>query len=78
MDKISFNFNKLRGKIKEKYDTQNKFSKAIGMSRTALSEKLNSKSYFTNKEIVTICECLNISFHEIHLYFFTILVQKTG
>ena len=77
MNRISFDFSKLRGKIKEKYNTQNNFSNAIGIGRTTLSEKLNSKSCFTNKEIVLICKSLDIPFQEINLYFFNIEVQKT-
>ena len=76
MSDFQFNFNKLRGKIKEKYNTQKYFSNAVGIGRTTLSERLNSKSYFTNKEIVIICNSLDIPFQEIHLYFFNIPVQK--
>lgn len=32
-----------------------------GVSRATLSKKINNKSYFTQKEIATLCELLEIS-----------------
>lgn len=72
---ISFNYSKLRGKIKEVFNTQAAFAKEMGMSRTSLSEKLNNKVEFTQKEIERAIELLHIPPEEITLYFFTPQVQ---
>lgn len=72
---ISFNYSKLRGKIKEVFNTQAAFAKEMGMSTTSLSEKLNNKVEFTQKEIERAIELLHIPPEEITLYFFTPQVQ---
>ena len=67
-----FNYNKLRGKIKEVFNTQAAFAKEMGMSRTSLCEKLNNKVEFTQKEIEKAIELLHIPKEEIPIYFFTV------
>jgi len=65
-----FNYSKLRGKIKEVFNTQAAFAKEMGMSTTSLSEKLNNKVEFTQKEIEKAIELLDIQKEEIPVYFF--------
>jgi len=67
-----FDYAKLRGKIKEIFDTQAAFAKEMGISNTSLSEKLNNKVEFTQKEIERAIELLQIPKDEIPIYFFTI------
>lgn len=74
---MAFDYSKLRGKIKEKFGTQENFAKKIGMSRTTLSQKLNNINEFTQQEINVSTEILDISTEEIPTYFFTLQVQKT-
>lgn len=69
-----FDYNKLRGKIRE-YGTQEAFAAAIGISAVTLSERLNNKSLFTQKEIAAAVNVLNISTEDIPTYFFTPLVK---
>ena len=38
-----YNYNKLRGKIKEKCGTQEIFAKKMEIGRTSISQKLNNK-----------------------------------
>ena len=71
-----FDYSKLRGKIRE-YGTQEMFAEAVGISTVTLSERLNNKSQFTQKEISTAVEILNISPDEIPTYFFTPKVKET-
>ena len=73
---MSFNYSKLRGKIKEVFNTQAAFAKEMGISTTSLSEKLNNKVEFTQKEIEKTIELLHIPKEEIPMYFFTPLVQE--
>lgn len=71
---MTFDYNKLRGKIKEVYGTQENFSTHVDMGRTSLSQKLNNQVEFTQKEILDSCHALNIDLKEISLYFFTEVV----
>lgn len=63
-------FNKLRGKITEKYGSITAFADAINMSRVALSRKLGGKSVFTKDEIEKIINVLEIDKTELVKYFF--------
>lgn len=70
-----YDYRKLRGKIKEYYDTQNAFATALGISKSALSARLMSKTSFSQKEIIMSCELLHIEDSDIRAYFFTPKVQ---
>lgn len=72
---MSFDYNKLRGKIREKFGTQRKFAKSIGMSVSTLSFKLNNKVSWTQQEINLACELLDIEDEEVTVYFFKKKVQ---
>lgn len=68
-----FDYQKLRGRIKEKLKKENEFAKRIGISATSLSYKLNGGSDFTATEIYNACkeDVLDIPKEEIADYFFT-------
>ncbi len=68
---------KLRGKIKEVFETQDAFAEAMGMDRSTMSLKLNDKSNWTSDEIVRACDLLGISCERLHLYFFSAKVLKS-
>lgn len=72
---MAFNYNKLRGRIIEKYGTQGRFAKAMGVSERTLSLKLNNKIFFSQDEITKISELLSIVSDEIQVYFFEKEVQ---
>lgn len=74
---MSFDYSKLRGKIREKCGTQEIFAKRLGISRTSLSQKLNNSNEFTQQEINNAAEILDIPLEQIPVYFFTLQVQKT-
>ena len=61
---------KLRGRIREKFGTQEAFAKAVGMSETTLSSKLNGKTDWTRAEIEKASTLLGIPIEEIPCYFF--------
>ena len=65
-----FQYNKLHGKIKEVYGTQDKFAEALGIGRVSLSQRLNNKLVFTQNEILKSCMLLNIPKDKIPQYFF--------
>lgn len=70
------NYDKLKGKIKEVLGTQGKLAENMGVDETTISNKLNSNTYFTQKEIIKISSILNIKFEEIPVYFFEIKVRE--
>ena len=72
---MAFNYDKLRGKIIEKFGTQGRFAKAIGVSERTLSLKLNNKIFFSQDEIAKISDVLEITFDKIQEYFFVEKVQ---
>ena len=61
---------KLRGKIREKFGTQEAFAIAIGMSPASMSAKLMGKTEWTRAEIEKACALLDIPMAEAHTYFF--------
>lgn len=69
---MMFNYAKLRGRIKEIFDTETTFAKNLGISQTSLSQKLNNKVEFTQKEIEKAIELLHIPKEEIPMYFFSV------
>lgn len=73
---MAYNYSKLKGKIKEVYNTQNNFAKALGIGRTSVSQRLNNHSEFTQNEIYKTCQLLGIGLDKLDEYFFNYKVKK--
>ena len=74
-----YNFDKLKGKIKEVYNTQNEFASAMNMAPNTLSGKLNNQFEFTSNEISRAIDLLGItSGEEAWNIFFTIKVENNS
>lgn len=73
---MRFNYAKLKGRIKEKYGTQEGFANAIGISPTTISFKISGKAKWRQDEIVKAAKLLEISKKEIVEYFFNYEVQE--
>lgn len=67
---MSFDYRRLRGKIRECFETEANFAYALGIGRTSLSQRLNNHLQFTCDEVRRACNLLNISVEEIPAYFF--------
>jgi hypothetical protein len=76
METIELNHDKLKGKIREVLGTQCKLANMIGLDEATISNKINSNTYFTQKEILKISEILNIRLEEIPEYFFKLKVRE--
>lgn len=74
---MAFVYDKLKGKIKEVFGTQEAFAIALGIARTSLYSKLNNNTEFTQTEMLRSLELLHLEKSEIDSYFFTPKVQKT-
>ena len=72
---MEFEYAKVKGKIKEKFGTQANFANAMNLSSVAVSDKLNNKSSWTQKEIDSACVLLGIEPVDIPTYFFTAKVK---
>ena len=66
---IEINHDKLKGRIREVLGTQGKLAQKLGLDETTISNKINSNTYFTQKEILNICSILKIPFKKIPEYF---------
>lgn len=73
---MKFNYSKLRGKIKEVFNTQEKFAREMDISTTTLSAKLNNKIQLSQSEIEKTVELLKIDKEDIPVYFFDVEVQE--
>lgn len=64
-------YSKLKGRIVEMYGSQSKFADAIGISKVALSRKLNCMTGFSQKDIEEWAKALEINKEDYGAYFFT-------
>lgn len=71
---MSYDYRKLRGRIKEKCGTQDVFSCKLGIGRVSLSQRLNNQAEFSQDEIFKACDILDIEREKIPEYFFTLIV----
>lgn len=72
---MPYDYAKLLGLITEKFQTQARFSTAIGLSERSVSLKLNGKKGWKQQEIARACQLLGIQHDRIPDYFFTLKVQ---
>ena len=70
MEKVFFDFQKLRGRIVEILGNQNILANKLGVSNVSLSRKLNNKSRFSPDDVIIISDILKIPKDEIGAYFF--------
>jgi len=73
--KNKYNYDKLKGRIKEIFGTQEEYAESIGLSATSVNYKLNNKVYYTQNEIYNSIKVLKIPNSEIQEYFFTQKVE---
>lgn len=71
MEKIRFDYRRLRGRIIEKYGTYTAFAAAVGLKKSNLSAKLSNSIRITFEEIIywSSPNRLDIPPAEIHAYF---------
>lgn len=71
---MSYDYGRLRGKIREVCGTQDDFAEKLGIGRVSLSQRLNNQKEFTQDEMFKTCDILLIGRDEIPAYFFTLEV----
>lgn len=60
---------KLRGAIREKFETQEAFAQAMGLHPTTLSNKLQNKVDWTRREILCAAQLLGLPAEAVPEYF---------
>lgn len=74
IEKLNYDFSKLRGRIIEKCGSQNELANQIGLTAQTISAKMIGKNKFTMDEIVVISKILEIDAADIGSYFFALAV----
>lgn len=67
---------KLKGRIREVYGTDAAFAQAMGISRAAMSMRLNNKCQWSVADVRQAIKLLDIPETEIGIYFFAPKVQE--
>lgn len=70
-DNTEYDYSKLRGKVREVYETEEAFAKALDVSSVTLSKLFNNKTKWTQPLINKSCDLLKIDYNYISVYFFT-------
>ena len=70
-----FDFDKLRGRIKEVFGSEKAFAEAMGIAPSGMSARLNGSIYFDSAEMHRAKELLGITDEEFTVYFFTVKVR---
>ena len=72
-----YDTSKLRGRIIEKFGSQNAFAKAVNKSISFVSQYLHGKKSLDQATIDTWANALDISVADIPIFFFTKKVHET-
>ena len=73
---MKYDYRRLRGLIKTRFNSESEFAKVLGMNRSTLSLKLSNERDFTIADIQRISKELLIPLDEVGVYFFTPGVEK--
>lgn len=76
MEKLEFDYSKLRGRIVEKFGTQSNFADAMEWSERTMSLKMSGKVPWGQLDIVKATELLELEYDDISRYFFTPSVKN--
>ena len=74
--KLVYDYSKLKGRIKEIFDTQEAFALAVGLSARSITLKLSSARGWKQNEIMKAIKVLGLTEGDIQPYFFTVKVQS--
>jgi len=73
---LCYDYSELRGLIRARLGSEEKFSEMMGWSPVATSKKLNSINGWSQTDIITACNVLDIPYVEIPVYFFVVKVGE--
>lgn len=58
---IKYNYNRLKGLIKEYFGTQKNYADFLGIGSTTLQTRLNNETFFTQQEMEKSIKAFNLS-----------------
>ena len=70
-EEMSKRYPKLRGLIREIYEVQSCFARAMGMHPATLSKKMAGKVPWTDDEMQLACQLLGVPLDRLHEIFFS-------
>lgn len=73
---MSFDYRKLKGKIIERYGSQQRFAQEFGCSNRTMTLKMTGKRSWKQEEILRATKLLGLSEKDIQEYFFNVKVQN--
>ena len=73
---MEFDYRMLRGRIREKYGTEEDFAREMRMSAASLRQKFRNEGDFTMGQMLKAAQLLGIDAVSIPKYFFVERVQK--
>lgn len=76
MARLVYDYSKLKGRIKEKCNTQEEFASKLGLSARSVSLKLSNARGWKQNEITNAIRVLGLTDADIQPYFFTVKVQR--
>ena len=76
MGDMKFDYRKLRGRIREKFNTDKDFAETMGIRPSMVSQRLKGTREFKHKDIFMWAKTLEIPDSELADYFFTKAVKK--
>lgn len=68
---VPYKYDKLRGRIIEKFGSQAKYAEALGVSEVTVSRKMNGNVGFSQRDMKQWGELLDISESDFGEYFFS-------
>lgn len=68
---MAFGYRKLKGRIIEMYGSQGEFARHLGVSEVTISNKLRGVTQFSQDDIISWCDALEVPLKEAGDYFFT-------
>ena len=71
MERVVFDYSRLKGRIVEKCGSQKAFADRMGISESTMTAKMSCVSYFTQGEIFRAIGILDLGVWAITDYFFT-------
>ena len=73
---MEFDYRKLCARIGERFESEESFARALGLSNAVLARKLRNEGDFTIGQMIRAAALLNIDAASIPEYFFVEKVQK--
>ncbi len=65
-----FRYNKLRGRIIEKFGSQSKFCEELGLSKVSMSKKMNGETGFSQDDVIKWSRLLDIDLTDVGSFFY--------